>query len=176
MHVDNKRSAEELDRFFTVSLDILGIANFDGYFIRVNPAWERVLGINPQEIMAHPFVDFVHPDDRAATLAALSSLSQGAPRRQLREPLSCGDGSYKWLEWAAAPVPEQGIVYAAARDVTDRTLTEQALKDYAAQLELVRQEQEQNTARLAQLVKELDTARGRAEAGDAARKVSSWQT
>ena len=79
VYVDRKRSTEELDRFFTVSLDILGIANFDGYFLRVNPAWERVLGINPQELLAHPFVDFVHPDDRAATLAALSSLSQGTP-------------------------------------------------------------------------------------------------
>ncbi len=163
VHVDNKRSAEELDRFFTVSLDILGIANFDGYFIRVNPAWERVLGINPQEIMAHPFVDFVHPDDRAATLAALSSLSQGAPVVNFENRYRAGDGSYKWLEWAAAPVPEQGIVYAAGRDVTDRTLAEQALKDYAAQLERARHEQEQNTERLGQLVRELETARRRAE-------------
>ena len=51
VYVDRKRSTEELDRFFTVSLDILGIANFDGYFLRVNPAWERVLGINPQELL-----------------------------------------------------------------------------------------------------------------------------
>ena len=108
-------------------------------------------------------MDFVHPDDRAATLAALSSLSQGAPVVNFENRYRAGDGSYKWLEWAAAPVPEQGIVYAAARDVTDRTLAEQALKDYAAQLELARQEQEQNTARLAQLVRELDTARRRAE-------------
>ena len=163
VHVDNKRSAEELDRFFTVSLDILGIANFDGYFIRVNPAWERVLGINPQEIMAHPFLHFVHPDDRAATVNALSSLSQGAPVVNFENRYRAGDGSYKWLEWASAPVPEQGIIYAAARDVTDRTLAEQALKDYAAQLERARHEQEQNTERLAQLVRELDTARRRAE-------------
>ena len=98
--------------------------------------------------MAHPFVDFVHPDDRAATLAALSSLSQGAPLVNFENRYRAGDGSYKWLEWAAAPVPEQGIVYAAGRDVTDRTLAEQALKDYAAQLERARHEQEQNTERL----------------------------
>jgi two-component system, sensor histidine kinase and response regulator len=163
VYVDRKRSTEELDRFFTVSLDILGIANFDGYFLRVNPAWERVLGIDPQELLAHPFVDFVHPDDRAATLAALSSLSQGTPVVNFENRYRGGDGSYRWLEWAAAPVPEQGIVYAAGRDVTDRTLAEQALKDYAAQLERVRQEQEQNTERLAQLVRELDTARRKAE-------------
>ncbi|HZA36203.1 MAG TPA: response regulator [Vicinamibacterales bacterium] len=163
VHVDNKRSAEELDRFFTVSLDILGIANFDGYFIRVNPAWERVLGINPQQIMAHPFLHFVHPDDRAATVNAFSSLSQGAPVVNFENRYRAGDGSYKWLEWASAPVPEQGIIYAAARDVTDRTLAEQALKDYAAQLERARHEQEQNTERLGQLVRELETARRRAE-------------
>ena len=83
--------------------------------------------------MAHPFLHFVHPDDRAATAErALVPLARRAGR-QLREPLSCRRWVVQWLEWASAPVPEQGIIYAAARDVTDRTLAEQALKDYAAQ-------------------------------------------
>jgi two-component system, sensor histidine kinase and response regulator len=163
VYVDRKRSAEELDRFFNVSLDLLGIASFNGYFLRVNPAWQRVLGLSPEELVSHPFISFVHPDDRGATLNAMSKLAQGAPLVSFENRYRAGDGSYRWLEWASAPQPEQGIVYAAARDVTDRTLTEQALKDYAAQLEVARQEQEQNTARLAQLVKELDTARLRAE-------------
>ena len=163
VYVDRKQSAEELDRFFTVSLDLLGIANFEGYFLRVNPAWQRVLGMDPQELLAHPFMHFVHPDDRASTLAAMSSLVQGAAVVNFENRYRAGDGSYKWLEWASAPWPEQGIVYAAARDVTDRTLAEQALKDYAAQLERARHEQEQNTERLGQLVRELETARRRAE-------------
>jgi PAS domain S-box-containing protein len=163
VYVDRKQSAEELDRFFTVSLDLLGIANFEGYFLRVNPAWQRVLGMDPQELLAHPFIHFVHPDDRASTLAAMSSLAQGAAVVNFENRYRAGDGSYKWLEWASAPWREQGIVYAAARDVTDRTLAEQALKDYAAQLERARHEQEQNTERLGQLVRELDTARRRAE-------------
>src|SRR5215218_5298958 len=163
VYVDRKRASEELDRFFTVSLDLLGIANFDGYFLRVNPAWERVLGLSEGEVLAHPFIDLVHPDDKAATLEALSALTQGAPVVNFENRYRAGDGSYKWLEWASVPVPEQGIVYAAARDVTDRTFAEQALRDYAAQLERARQEQEQNNERLAQLVRELDTARRRAE-------------
>ena len=153
VYVDRKRSTEELDRFFTVSLDLLGIANFDGYFLRVNPAFARVLGFSEAELLAAPFIDFVHPDDRAATLGAMASLSQGVHVINFENRYRTGDGSYKWLEWAAAPVPEQGIVYAAARDVTDRTLAEQALKDYAAQLERARLEQEQNAERLAQLVR-----------------------
>src|SRR4051812_11972495 len=126
VYVDRKRASEELDRFFTVSLDLLGIANFDGYFLRVNPAWERVLGLSEAEALANPFINLVHPDDKAATLEALSALTQGAPVVNFENRYRAGDGSYKWLEWASVPVPEQGIVYAAARDVTDRTFAEQA--------------------------------------------------
>ena len=74
VYVDRKRASEELDRFFELSLDLLGIANFDGYFVRVNPTWERVLGVTAETVMARPFLDFVHPDDRKPTIEAMSSL------------------------------------------------------------------------------------------------------
>jgi two-component system, sensor histidine kinase and response regulator len=162
-HVARKRAAEELDHFFELSLDLLGIARFDGQFVRVNPAWERVLGLAGEELTAQPFLSFVHPDDRASTIEAMSALSSGSHVVNFENRYRAGDGSYRWLQWASAPAVEQGVVYAAARDVTDRKEAERALTEYAARLERAHQEQQENAERLAQLVKELEIARARAE-------------
>ena len=72
MFIERRRAEEELDRFFTLSLDMLAVAGFDGYFKRVNPVWERVLGWTETDLLTRPYMDFVHPDDRAPTVAAAS--------------------------------------------------------------------------------------------------------
>ena len=74
LFVERKRAEEELDRFFALSRDLLCIANFDGYFLRLNPAWERTLGTPREELLAKPWLDFVHPDDREATIGARSTI------------------------------------------------------------------------------------------------------
>ena len=159
LFVERKWATEELDRFFRLSLDLFCVATFDGYFVRVNPAWHRVLGFEDAELCASPFMDFVHPDDRAATVAVLSALTTGGHVIDFENRYRARDGSYKWLQWTAAPFPTQGLVYAAARDVTDRKSAEAALRVYADEMERAKIEQEQNAERLAQLVKELDVAR-----------------
>ena len=159
LFVERKWANEELDRFFRLSLDLFCVATFDGYFVRVNPAWQRVLGFADAELCASPFMDFVHPDDRAATVTALSALTTGGHVIDFENRYRARDGSYKWLQWTAAPFPTQGLVYAAARDVTDRKSAEAALRVYAGEMERAKIEQEQNAERLAQLVKELDVAR-----------------
>jgi PAS domain S-box-containing protein len=161
--VERRWAGEDLDRFFTLSLDLFCVATFEGYFLKVNPAWQRVLGFSEAELRAAPFMDFVHPDDRAATAAALSTLTTGEGVIGFENRYRARNGSYKWLQWTSAPLPKQGLVYAVARDITDRRIADDALLVYAHEMELAKHQQEQNAQRLAQLVKELDVSRQRAE-------------
>ncbi|NJL01426.1 MAG: PAS domain S-box protein [Spirulinaceae cyanobacterium SM2_1_0] len=123
-----KRAELERDRFFMLSLDLLCIADFGGYFKRLNPAWGRVLGYRETELMARPWLDFVHPDDRAVTLAALASLRTGQATDRFENRYQTAAGDYRWLAWAAAPYKQEQLIYAVARDVTDRKQAEQELK------------------------------------------------
>jgi len=109
----------DLERFFEYALDMLCIAGVDGYFKRVNPAFERVLGFTVEEILARPFVEFIHPDDRPETLAEVGKLSSGAPTLSFENRYLCKDGSYKDLSWTSFPEPGTGLLYAVARDITE---------------------------------------------------------
>jgi two-component system, sensor histidine kinase and response regulator len=162
MFVDGKLAQEELDRFFTLSLDLLAIANFEGYFLRLNPAWEQVLGIPREELLSRPWLDFVHPDDREATVQAKTVL-ENTSLLAFENRYRCADGTYKWLQWAVVPYPELGTLYGCARDVTGTKTADAELRRYASEMEAAKQEQEQNAARLAQLVSELEVAKARAE-------------
>jgi PAS domain S-box-containing protein len=129
-----RHKTEELDQFFNVTLDVLCIANTDGYFLRLNPAAERILGYTREELMAKKFLDFIHPDDLDRSREAVSGLGSQQKVFFLENRYRCKDGSYRWLEWSAAPAGK--LIYAAARDVTERKQSEKEALD--ARRELLR--------------------------------------
>jgi len=110
----------ERDQFFSVSVDMLCIADFDGYFKQINSAWSRTLGHNMDDLLARPYIDFVHPDDRESTRDAADQLLQGHKLIEFSNRFRCRDGSYLWLRWNAISDVPRRLIYAVARDFTER--------------------------------------------------------
>jgi PAS domain S-box-containing protein len=106
--------------FFEINIDMLCQLQFDGYFKRLNPAWERTLGWTREELLSRPFIEFVHPDDRERTLQQNAEVRAGGRALAFENRYLCKDGSYRWLLWNAAPDPIGGVIYSVARDVTAR--------------------------------------------------------
>ncbi len=121
------RVEKERDRLFNLSLDMLCIAGMDGTFRRVNPAFGRVLGYAADEITGRPLLDYVHPEDLAATVEELRQLATGRPS-SFENRWRGADGRYHWLLWTINPVPEEKLLYAVAHDITDRREDEEKLK------------------------------------------------
>ena len=111
-----------------MSLDMLCIAGTDGYFKRVNPAWEKTLGYTRDELLARPYTQFIHPDDRGKTVARADGLAKGENIVSFENRYICKDGSYRWFFWKAAADLGDQRIDAMARDVTERRRAEDAAR------------------------------------------------
>jgi len=116
---DEQRRAQHLERerIFKYSPDLVATASVNGYFLSVNPAFERALGFTATELTNVPFIELVHPDDRASTREALGQLIGGEGVQAFQNRYRCRDGAYRWLSWDCSPAAD-GVIYAVARDVT----------------------------------------------------------
>ena len=123
----NQDLSLETGRFFESALDLLCIANTDGYFLKLNKEWERTLGYNLQDLEHTRFLDLVHPDDFAATIDKIALLDKGQEVLSFTNRYRHKDGSYRWIEWRS--LPSGKLIYAAARDITERRLAEDRLRE-----------------------------------------------
>lgn len=134
-HQVAERTADR-DRIWRLSTDVMLVARLDGTITAVNPAWTALLGWREEELVGRSFMNFIHPDDAAASLAEVGRLSQGATTFRFENRYRAKDGSYRWLSWFA--VPEVGLIHAVGRDVTAE---KQAAAELAEAQEALRQSQ-----------------------------------
>lgn len=176
---ERKRVQEQLDHFFNVSVDLLCFVGFDGYFKRINPAWEKLLGYKEDELLSKPFIEFIHPDDRESTLKEAQGNSKGQKTISFENRYLCRDGSYKWLLWNSATIPDEQMIYAVAHDITERKQMENALRESKEHLALAQQ-----AARIGSFELNLQTMQATSSAalemlygvspGELSRKYEDW--
>lgn len=121
-----QKSKQELTVFFDVALDLLCISGTDGYFYKMNPAWELVLGYSPEELCKIPYKDLIHPDDLEPTVREVQKQMNGSRVIHFENRFRCKNGDYKLLQWNSVPIGN--FMYAAAQDITDRRAAESSLK------------------------------------------------
>jgi len=118
---------QEYARFFSLSMDLMCIADINGYFRKVNPLFISTLGYTEEELLTNQFYSFIHPDDIDETIKIVKLLAKGTSSIKITNRYRCKDGSYKWLSWAATPDSKTGLLYATGRDVTELKNAEIAL-------------------------------------------------
>ena len=112
----------DLETFFAVSLDLLVIRDAGFKIVKVNPAWEKVLGYRAEELEGQPMLSFIHPDDVAASQSQMERIETERDVKGIINRYRCRDGTYRYLEWRARQEGE--LVYGVARDVTERLAVE----------------------------------------------------
>lgn len=146
-HTDKAR--RQAEHFFTLSLDMLCIAERDGKLRRINPAFAETLGLTMEEMLGRPFLEFVHPDDREKTEKEAQQVMLGQPTKVFENRYCCRDGTYRWFWWQAQFYEDDGLIFATGRDVTEQKraqrefrLLNEALHERATQLDASNQELE----------------------------------
>lgn len=120
----HRHSMSELDHIFQQSIDMLGALDFDGRFVKLNPACHKTLGYEIDEMIGRNFLDFVHPEDQARSLEQALQVIQGKIITDFENRYRCLDGTYKWLAWNVSSYADEKRTYFVARDVTQRKLIE----------------------------------------------------
>lgn len=150
---DLHKAADDKNMIFNHSIDMICIAGFDGYLKTVNPAWEKTLGWSEDELLAKPYLDFVHPDDKDDTLSASEMIPKGMHLIAYINRYRTKNGKYRYLSWNAFPRVEEKRMFAIARDITDAMAKEKeieaqrnVLQDLTTELTLLEERQRREIA------------------------------
>lgn len=129
---DNFISNQDKEKYalslFDLSVDMLCVAQFNGFFKLVNPAWMKTLGWTQEELLARPWIEFVYEQDRAKTLAVAEQIKGGIIEDYLENRYLCKDGSLRWILWNAVALSQDNLIFAVARDITEKKQTQEQLK------------------------------------------------
>lgn len=147
---DRLEAETKRNRFFTLALDMLGIGDFDGHLLQVNPAWERVLGYSEEELKGVTPDKLVHPQDLSIIHERVQTLKKGLPVEYFELRCRHKDGSYRWIGWTAAPFPAEKLIYIFGRNVTARREAEDKVMQLNGELE-------KRIAALTEVNRELET-------------------
>lgn len=134
----NRLSITDADRLYDLSIDMLGIASFDGYFLKLNPAWEKTLGYPVEELYAEPFLKFVCPDDREITQKQVEKVIAGKNAIGFEHRFMHKNGSHVWLSWNAVPYPDEKVIYFVVHDINHRKQVESELGAHLERLAILR--------------------------------------
>ncbi|WP_371357223.1 PAS domain-containing protein, partial [Hydrocoleum sp. CS-953] len=117
----NERLKNNFQRsnFFDISVDLLAIVGTDGYFKQLNSSWSKILGYSIDELLAVPYLEFVHPEDKNITVAEIRKISEGATTFNFQNRYRTKDGFYRWFAWNSVPFLTENLIYAVVRDITD---------------------------------------------------------
>ena len=129
------RPSELEERFFDLSIDMLCCLDFNGYFKKLSPSWERALGFTRAELMSRPFIEFVHPDDRDRTLKQNAAVRSGGQALGFENRYLCKDGSHRWFRWNATADTSWSVIYSVARDITESKRAEEERERLVSELQ-----------------------------------------
>ncbi|VWX51324.1 PAS domain S-box protein [Novosphingobium sp. 9U] len=119
-------SAQDRERLWTISQDLMLVCDFDGLITAVNPSGERLLGWSEEEMVGATLADFLHPDDLRSTDGEVGRLSEGQTTFAFENRYRTREGAYRLIAWTA--VPDNGRIHAIGRDITDQREIEEALR------------------------------------------------
>lgn len=131
-----------MERFFNLADDLFCIASFEGYFLQLNATAERILGYSKEELMNHPFLYFVHPDDVQRTQEEVGNIRADNPTAHFQNRYRCADGTYKWIRWSSTRDDIHQLIYAVATDISETKEAEFQILESKAALQLAHDELE----------------------------------
>jgi PAS domain S-box-containing protein len=123
-----EQRTQERDRVWRMSQDLLLVADMEGRFLSVNPAWTRTLGWTEEELLGRTSQWLEPPEVQERTREEVRSLAEGRATLRFENTFRTKDGRYRHLSWTAVPAMEEGVMYATARDITEQRQTEEQLR------------------------------------------------